>query len=92
MIRDPIILGKREARNRLVLPPIATYLCDNDGKVNAKHLEYYNARAKGGKIGVIFTEHTYITRQGMANEKQISASDDSDIPGLRETVRLQSCR
>ena len=83
MIREAVRIGTLEIRNRLVMPPMATYLCTEDGKVTDELLAYYGERAAGGNIGLIITEHSFFTRQGKAREKQLSISDDSDIEGLK---------
>ena len=83
MIREPLTVGALKIKNRLVMPPMATYLCSEDGKVTDELLSYYSERAAGGNIGLIITEHSFFTRQGKAREKQLSISDDSDIEGLK---------
>lgn len=49
-------------------------------------LAYYDARSKGGYIGLIVTEHAYISPEGKAHEGQLSVSRDTDIPGLTKLV------
>ena len=83
MVREPLTIGTLELKNRIVMPPIATYLSGADGKVTEELRSYYGARAEGGNIGLIITEHTYFMRQGMAREKQLSAADDSCVEGLK---------
>ena len=83
MIREPLTIGTMKVKNRLVMPPMATYLCDEDGKVTDELLSYYSERAAGGNIGLIITEHSFFTKQGKAREKQLSIADDSDIEGLK---------
>lgn len=68
--------------NRIVMPPMATSKSD-DGKVNHQLVTYYDEKSKGGYIGLIITEHAYISPEGMANPGQISIVDDSDIEGLK---------
>lgn len=69
-LKEPCRIGSRDAANRLVMPPVATYQATEDGKVTDRMLDYYGERAKDGKIGIIFTEHAYITMQGKAKAKQ----------------------
>ena len=52
------------------------------------HLEYYDKKTKGGYIGLVITEHSYIDIQGMANPKQMSVAKDSDIKGLKQLVNI----
>ena len=83
MIRESLSIGSMTVKNRLVMPPMATYLCDDEGKVTDELLSYYAERAKGGNIGLIITEHSFFTKQGKAREKQLSIADDSDLDGLK---------
>ena len=83
MIREPLTIGTMTIKNRLVMPPMATYLCSDDGKVTDELLSYYSERAAGGSIGLIITEHSFFMKQGKAREKQLSIADDSDIEGLK---------
>lgn len=94
-IDSSIQIGNLTLKNRIVMPPIATYQSTEDGKVTDQMLEYYGARAKGGNIGLIITEHSYITLQGKAKARQLSVSDDSDIEGLKrltEVIRQDGTR
>lgn len=94
-LRKPIQIGALTLHNRLVMPPIATYQATPDGHVTEPTLAYYGARAEGGHIGLIITEHTYITRQGKAKAKQLSIASDDDVPGLKrltEVIRRDGTR
>ena len=62
----PVSVGTLKLKNRLVMPPMATYLTENGGFVTPALLEHYGARAKGGQIGLIVTEHCYFMPQGIA--------------------------
>lgn len=74
-------------KNRLVMPPMATSSA-NDGEVSQRILDYYDKKTKGGYIGLVITEHSYIDIQGMANPKQMSVAKDSDIKGLKQLVNI----
>lgn len=74
-------------KNRLVMPPMATAKCP-DGKVTPELLAYYDEKSKDGSIGLIITEHSYISMEGKASSNQLSISSDSDIPGLKELVNV----
>lgn len=73
-------------KNSLVMPPIATYQADEGGKVNDTLLSYYGERAKGGNIGLIITEHSYISVEGRAHKRQLSIASDDKIEGLKKLV------
>lgn len=86
-IKEPIVLNHVKLSNRLVMPPMATSKAD-DGMVTDELLDYYDIKSKGGYIGLIITEHSYVNKQGMASKGQISISRDSDIAGLKQLVNI----
>ena len=81
LLHTPLTVHNVELANRLVMPPMATGKTP-DGTVQDDLLAYYDARSKGGCIGLIVTEHAYISPEGKAHEGQLSVSRDTDIPGL----------
>ncbi|MDO4555835.1 MAG: NADH:flavin oxidoreductase [Lachnospiraceae bacterium] len=83
MIKEKIKIGSMELNNRIIMPPIATYKSTVTGEVTQEILDYYGERAKGGHIGMIMTEHSYIMLSGKANIRQMSISKDSDVEGLK---------
>ena len=46
-LMSPYGLGKVELRNRLVMAPMLSRLCDANGVVSQKLIDYYAARARG---------------------------------------------
>ena len=78
-----VVNGKMELQGRVIMPPLGTYKCTEDGKVTEENLAYYAARARNPHVSMIITEHSYISPEGQAKPKQLSVSDDSDIEGLR---------
>lgn len=85
LLHTPLTVHNVELANRLVMPPMATGKTP-DGTVQDDLLAYYDARSKGGYIGLIVTEHAYISPEGKAHEGQLSVSRDTDIPGLTKLV------
>ena len=86
MIKKEIKIGNIKLNNRLIMPPVATYMSTDDGKVTDRLIEYYSQRARGGNIGMIITEHCYISQQGKAKAKQLSIANDEDVEGLTRLV------
>ncbi len=74
--------------NRLVMPPMATSKSSTDGKATQELFDYYDEKSKGGYIGLIITEHAYVTLEGKASTGQLSISDDSDIELLKKLVSV----
>ena len=85
LLHTPLTVHNVELANRLVMPPMATGKTP-DGTVQDDLLAYYDARSKGGYIGLIVTEHAYVSPEGKAHEGQLSVSRDTDIPGLTKLV------
>lgn len=77
-----VAIKSMELRGRVIMPPLGTYKCTEDGKVTEDNLEYYSARARNPHVSMIITEHSYISPEGQAKPRQLSVSDDSDIDGL----------
>ena len=73
LLHTPLTVHNVELANRLVMPPMATGKTP-DGTVQDDLLAYYDARSKGGCIGLIVTEHAYISPEGKAHEGQLSVS------------------
>ena len=95
MVKDSIKVGSVQLKNRIVMPPIATYRSTEDGQITDDLLAYYGARAVGGCIGMIETEHSYICLQGKAKDRQLSIACDDDIEGLKlltDTIRRDGTR
>jgi 2,4-dienoyl-CoA reductase-like NADH-dependent reductase (Old Yellow Enzyme family)/thioredoxin reductase len=71
-----------ELRNRIVMAPMLSRLCDPNGIVSQKLIDYYAERAKGG-IGLIIVEYCYIDdKESKANPGQLGVYDDQLISGL----------
>lgn len=87
LLMQPIKVKNIEIRNRIIMPPMATSKSD-DGQVNQKLVDYYDEKSKGGYIGLIITEHAYISKDGMANNGQVSISNDSNIEGLKRITEV----
>ena len=84
-LNQPLVLQGMRLNNRLVMPPMATAKSTAEGAVTQALCEYYRARAEGGFLGLIITEHSYVSAQGKASAGQLSAADDA-VEGLRELV------
>jgi len=81
-----IKIGNLEVKNRIVFPPMVTGHAGEDGKVTESHLNWYEARAKGG-VGLIIVEFTPVVKRGTAGPVLLGIWDDGLIPGLQELVK-----
>lgn len=86
----PLKIRDLTINNRLVMPPMATSKSDLDGRVNMEILEYYDEKTRGGYIGLVIIEHSFITQQGKAKMKQLSVASDAAIEKLSELARIIS--
>ena len=87
MLNTKIRLGKLELKNRLVMPPMATEKCSG-GSVTDELLRYYDLMTAGGYLGLVETEHCYISPEGQASPHQLSIADDSCIEGLAKLTEI----
>jgi len=83
LLNTPIKINKLNLSNRLVMPPMATAKSDKDGYVTKQLCDYYNEKSKGGYIGLIITEHSYVSLDGKASINQLSLASDDVIPNLQ---------
>jgi 2,4-dienoyl-CoA reductase-like NADH-dependent reductase (Old Yellow Enzyme family) len=83
-LKEGIRIRNMEVKNRLVLPPMETVSGSEKGEVKAETLDYYDKITGSGHIGLVIVEHTYISPEGKANGRQLSAAEDDKIEGLRK--------
>lgn len=55
-------LGQMEVRNRIVMPPMVTFLANEGGAVSQRMIDYYVERARGG-VGLIIIESAYVLEE-----------------------------
>jgi NADPH2 dehydrogenase len=84
----PLKVRSMDLANRLVLPPMATAKAEPDGYVSRSLLDYYEEKSCGGYISLIIIEHSYISPEGKAHNKQLSVSNDAVIPGLKKLADI----
>ena len=86
MLKKSIKVGTIEIKNRLVMPPMATEKSTDEGTVTDELCDYYRKRTEGGYIGLVITEHSFVSQEGKASKRQLSISRDSDVEGLKKLV------
>ena len=79
---DPIHVSSLRLKNRLVLPPMATGKARSDGRIGQELIDYYAKKAEGGYIGLIISEHCYVSAEGRARLNQVSVEGDETLDGL----------
>jgi 2,4-dienoyl-CoA reductase (NADPH2) len=83
---SPFPLGRREARNRVVLAPMTVAYADLSGHVSDPEIKHYGRRAQGG-AGLVITEHFTVNLTGRQLPHQTVVSDGSHLPGLARLAR-----
>lgn len=84
----PLNQGNINLKNRLIMPPMATAKSEEDGRVSKDILDYYNEKSQGGYISLIIIEHSFVTEQGKASNRQLSVADDSMIDDLKKLAHV----
>ncbi len=67
--------------NRIVMPPLASFLIENDGSITEKTIEHYRKRAAGGPAMVTVEAHA-VSPDGIVSWHQARIYDDRFIEGL----------
>lgn len=84
-LKEPLEINGLELRNRLVMPPMATER-SSGGRVTDSLVAYYSEMTRGGYLGLVEQEHSYISPEGRASPNQVSIADDGCIEQLRRIV------
>ncbi len=87
-LNSPLQIRNLHLSNRIVLPPMATSKADADGRISQDLLDYYDEKSRGGHVGLIITEHSYVCRQGIGHPGQLSAADDSVLDGYQSLAEV----
>jgi NADPH2 dehydrogenase len=82
---SPLTIRNFTLKNRIVLPPMANNMANDNGAVTVKHIRHYERRAEAG-VGMVIVEHAYVQVDGRVNRKQLGIHDDALIPGLSRLV------
>lgn len=85
-LTKPGRIGNMFLRNRMVLPPMETWMASRDGMVTDNVVNYYGRRAEGG-VGLIITEMINTTPGTMAFPGELTLSEDSFMPGMSRLAR-----
>ena len=84
LIFQPVKIGTKTAKNRIMMPPLVYFGLDvSGGAVGGVRLEHYEQRARDG-VGTIVVEAAAVDRDYIITPCQIGAWDDSNIAELSE--------
>lgn len=79
--------SKLSARNRVVVPPMASQTATTEGIATQKTFEHY-ARLTQAGAGLLFVEYTFVHPSGRSEENQLGISTDEHIAGLRQVAGI----
>jgi 2,4-dienoyl-CoA reductase-like NADH-dependent reductase (Old Yellow Enzyme family)/thioredoxin reductase len=81
---SPTRIGGLDLRNRIAMSAMGVEIADEDGHAREPIIAYYEERARGG-VGLIITEVCAAAYpRGATAHRQLAASTDDYLPGLRE--------
>lgn len=86
IFNTPITINQLTVHNRLVMPPMESRCSSDDGELSPRIFKLYDTRSKGGYIGLIITEHNYISPEGKGGKGQPSIATDHSIEILQKLV------
>ncbi len=75
------------ARNRIVVPPMASQTANLHGFVTEATIEHYRKLASSG-AGLIFVEYSFINLSGKGEANQLGADSDEKIEGLTKLAQV----
>ncbi len=84
---QPIMVGKIEVHNRLIMAPVMTKMAKNR-QITDEVIESYDKRTKGGYFGLVVTEHCSVADNGSTGDNMLSISEDEDIDGLARLAKV----
>jgi 2,4-dienoyl-CoA reductase (NADPH2) len=80
---SPGQIGSLALRNRIAMAPMGVNLGEPDGTVGEPLASWFEARARGGAGLVIVGSASIAYPLGSTDARQVAASDDTHLPGLR---------
>jgi len=78
---SPFRIKTCQLNSRIVMPPLASFLIEDDGSVTDKTIEHYRKRASGGPAMVMVEAHA-TSPEGVVSSHQARICDDRYIEGL----------
>ncbi len=87
MLFSEFKIGDMSVKNRIVMPPMVMYRCNDHGMPNDFHFTHYTARAIGG-VGLIIVEATAVEARGRITDQDMGIWDDAHIDGHAKINKL----
>jgi len=83
---SPFTINNITLKNRIVMPPLASFLIGEDGGVSDTTIEHYRRRAAGGPA-MVMMEACAVSPEGIVSPNQARIYDDRFVEGLSKIVR-----
>ena len=75
------------AKNRVVVPPMASQTADTTGFVTDRTIEHYGLLCRSG-AGLVIAEYSFVHQSGKGEGTQLGAHSDGVIPGLERIASV----
>jgi NADPH2 dehydrogenase len=85
LLLAPLQIDKLTLPNRIVMPPMVTFLAGNNGLVTQKHVEHYK-RSSGP--GLVIVEGTAVSPEGRMSHRQLGIFSDRHTQGLAKVAQV----
>lgn len=87
MLQEPLTIRTMTVKNRIVMPPMAVSKGKN-GLVSDALADYYFNKTKSGSIGLVITEHMFVSPDGCGGPEHLSIAENADIPGIQRIADI----
>ena len=87
MLEQSVTIGRLSLTNRLAMAPVDMEQSDR-GTVTDEQIRFYDERTKGGCVGLVIVEHSFVRPDGRARENQLSCASDADVDGLSRLAEV----
>lgn len=84
---SPFTVKKIYLKNRIVMPPLASFLIGDDGSITDATIEHYRRRAAGGPA-MVMMEACAVSPEGIVSSHQPVIYDDRYIEGLSKIAAV----
>ena len=85
LLLSPLQIGELTLPNRIVMPPMVTFLAEEDGLVTQAHLDHYERSAGPG---LMIVEGTAVSPEGRISERQLGIYSDRHIDGFARIANI----
>jgi 2,4-dienoyl-CoA reductase-like NADH-dependent reductase (Old Yellow Enzyme family) len=83
---SPFTIKTITLKNRIVMPPLASFLIGSDGSISDPTIEHYRRRAAGGPA-MVMMEASSVSPEGVVSPHQARIYDNRFIDGLAKIAR-----